>query len=140
MKFFKSSKDKVVDDFKRPLPYWGYTPVEYEDYQPLEELKGYLDIMIKKLSSTDLDSGNANVLDETIHSRIEAAIKDLNRQRIRHKEWIHNKYTQREGTKTRFENALNRARQELERITPEVDELRARYISYEQHGGYRNVK
>lgn len=140
MKLFKPKNEKIVDDFKRPLPYWGYTPVEYEDYKPLEELKEYLDAMIKKLASTDIDSGNANVLDETIHSRVEAAIKDLTRQRIRHKEWIHNKCTQREGTKIRFENALNRARQELERISPEVDELRAKYISYEQHGGYRNVK
>lgn len=140
MKFTKRDKDKVVDDFKRPLPYWGYTPVEYEDYKPLAELREYLDLMIKKLSSVDIDSGNANVLDETIHARTEAAIKDLSRQRIRHKEWIHNKYAQREGTKIRFESALNRARQELERITPEVEELRARYISYEQNGGYRSVK
>lgn len=132
----KRRKDgEVVNDFNRPLPFWSYTPVEYEDYEPLINLNEYLDKMLESLFKTEIDSGNANVLDETINTRTEAAIKDLGRQRVRHREWIHNKFVQREGTKMRFEKAREHAKLELEKISPEVEKLRTKYLELEERGG-----
>ena len=144
MRIFERNRKKmtreIVNDFNRPLPYWSYTPIEYEDYDPLINLKEYLDKMLDSLFKTEIDSGNANVLDETINTRTEAAVKDLDRQRVRHREWIHNKFVQREGTKVRFEKARERAIQELEKINPEVEELREKYIDFEENGGKNNGK
>lgn len=124
----KSGEMKKTVNFKRPLPYWECTPIEYEDYKPFIELKSYIDKTLEELFKKEIDSGNGNVLDVTINTYAETAMKDLARQRIDHKKAIQDKVIQRAGTETRFKNALEDAKVMLEEKKIEVEELRQQYL------------
>ena len=120
-KIQKEVKDKkkeqegevIVKDFKRRIPFWGYRPVNYKITEQFRDYKTEIDAYLEKLFKGEIDSGNADILDNMIIDCARQAEKDLVNQHSEHRDSIKSFDVRAASDKRAFELHLEQIRLRL---------------------------
>lgn len=103
----------IVRDFNRRAPFWSYRTAEYQELPEFAGFKSEIDAYLEKLFDGELDDGNGDVLDTMISDILRQAMRDLERQRVVHRDTIVSFGIRAKSDEAAFTNELQHQRDDL---------------------------
>ena len=120
----KNDAEYIADDFTLRTPFSGYRPVGYRISPEIYSFKKELDRCLARLFKGELDSGNANTLDNLIFDVTNSAAEDVNRQHTSHTDRINSLWIRRQGDRMSISVELETLRRELAETEATLAEMK----------------